>query len=69
MSETSFEGIVEQGQIKLPPNIHWPDKARVQVVLADARQRTPTRIFSPRLAHPEQAKDFVLEVTEADPHA
>ena len=65
MSKISFEGIVEQGQIKLPPNIQFPEKTKIHVVLSDAKLQSTAHIFSPRLANPAQAKDFVLEITEA----
>jgi hypothetical protein len=64
MNLIAFEGVVDAGQIKLPPNVQLPDKAKVFVVVPDASPPTPARIFSPRLANPAQAKDFVLEVVE-----
>jgi hypothetical protein len=48
----------------LPPNADIPEKTRVYVLVPDAEsQRTP-RIASPRLVHPEQAKDFEMQVIE-----
>jgi hypothetical protein len=60
----TFEGVVENGHVTLPPNADIPDKTRVYVLVPDVEtQRTP-RIASPRLVHPEQAKDFEKQVIE-----
>jgi hypothetical protein len=64
-SVMSFEGIVEQGQIRLPSDVHLPEKARVYVVIPNAVM--PPRAFaaSPHLANPEQAADFIKHVIAA----
>jgi hypothetical protein len=60
----TYEGVVENGHVTLPPNADIPEKTRVYVLVPDAEsQRTP-RIASPRLVHPEQAKDFEMQVIE-----
>jgi hypothetical protein len=60
----TYEGIVENGHVTLPPGADIPEKTRVYVLVPDTnRPRTP-RVYSPRLANPEQAKDFVMEVIE-----
>jgi hypothetical protein len=60
----TYEGVVENGHVKLPPNADIPEKTRVYVLVPDVEsQRTP-RIASPRLVHPEQAKDFEMQVIE-----
>ena len=69
MSVLTFEGIVDQGKIMLPPDVHLPDKAKVFVVVPDATPEPIVHIYSPRLAHPSQAKDFVMEVTTENSHA
>jgi hypothetical protein len=63
MNETSFEAIVVNGEIQLPPHIHLPDHARV-TVLIPAEGRTPPRIVSPRLADPLQIGEFQMTVEE-----
>jgi hypothetical protein len=67
---TTYEGIVENGHVTLPPNTDIPEKTRVYVLVPDAETRKPLYIASPRLVHPEQAKDFELQViddlTDAD---
>jgi len=62
MKVTSFEAVVENGQIQLPASVRLPEKARVYVVVPDLGVRTAAMIASPRLAHAEQAVDFRKEV-------
>jgi hypothetical protein len=57
-----YECVVEKGRIKLPPGVVLPEGATVYVVVPAAEPLRKARITSPRLAHPEQAKDFVKEV-------
>ena len=64
MSVTTFEGIVEDGQIRLSTGVRLPDKTRVFVVVPDLQVEPVARIVSPRLAHSQQAADFVMEITE-----
>jgi len=60
----TYEGVVENGHVTLPPNADIPEKTRVYVLVPDVEtQRTP-RIASPRLVHPEQAKEFEMQVIE-----
>jgi hypothetical protein len=60
----TYEGVVENGHVTLPPDAHIPEKTRVYVMVPDAEAKRVPRIFSPRLAHPEQAKDFEKLVIE-----
>jgi hypothetical protein len=62
MNLTTFEGIVEDGQIKLPENVHVPERTKVYVVIPGAAQPGETRWPSPRLAHHEQAQDFIKTI-------
>ncbi len=66
MAVVTFEGIVEDGRVKLDPGVALPENTRVYVVVPDAqpRRQARTRVLSPRLAHREDAKDFELEVSE-----
>jgi hypothetical protein len=68
MSVTTYEGVVENGQIRLDPEIELPEHVRVYVVVPDAGSRSVARIMSPRLAHPEQV-DFQMTMTRIDPDA
>ena len=69
MGVRTFEGIVEQGQIRLPATVRLPEKAKVYVVIPDLEVQTTAFIGSPRLVHPEQAADFEKEVIEEPPDA
>jgi hypothetical protein len=69
MGVRTFEGIVEQGQIRLPASVRLPEKAKVYVVIPDLEIQTTAFIGSPRLVHPEQAVDFEKEVIEEPPDA
>lgn len=60
----TYEGVVENGQVILPPDADIPEKTRVYVLVPDADARRVPHIGSPRLVHPEQAKDFKMEVIE-----
>jgi hypothetical protein len=67
MSAVTFEGVVEQGQIKLDSDVRLPDGTRVYIVVPGIEIEEDKRVFlhSPRLAHPEQAVDFELEIVES----
>ncbi len=69
MKVATFEAIVENGQIRLPPSIHLPEKAKVYVVIPGIEVPSAAYIGSPRLARPEQASDFQKEVIEGDLNA
>ncbi len=73
MSVVTYEGIVERGQIRLKADVRLPEKTQVYVIVPairpDSQTKRGARIFSPRLAHPEQAADFELEVIEELPDA
>jgi hypothetical protein len=64
MSIVTIEGVVEHGQIRLKSDIQLPDNTKVYVVVPDMQIQQIGHIASPRLAHPEQATDFKLEVVE-----
>jgi hypothetical protein len=65
MSISTYEGIIENGQIRLREDVTLPENAKVYVVIPDLEaEPTKARVFSPRLVHPEQAGDFVKQVIE-----
>jgi len=66
MPVTTIEGIVENGQIRLPAHVHLPEKAKVYIVIPDAEVLPRASVASSRLAHPAQAADFTKEVVEND---
>jgi hypothetical protein len=64
MNQT-FEGIVVNGTIRLHGNIELPEHTRVLVVVPNVASSAATpRIHTPSLAHPEQAKDFQMEIVD-----
>jgi hypothetical protein len=62
---TSLEGTVENGQIKLPANVHLSERTKVYIVIPGLESTPPIRIPSPRLVHPEQASDFAMLVEDS----
>lgn len=64
MNLVALEGIIEQGQIKLKNKIHLPENTKVYVIFPELQVGQVAHIFSPRLAHPEEAKLFEMEVFE-----
>ena len=64
MRVATFEGIVENGQIRLPATVRLPERTKVYVVIPDVEVQPVAYIGSPRLVHPEQAADFQKEVFE-----
>ena len=64
MRITTYEGIIENGQIRLPANVQLPEKAKVYVVVPDVEMKSLAYVASPRLVHSEQAADFKKEVLE-----
>ena len=69
MSVITYEGIVEDGRVRLKGDAKLPEHATVYVVVPDSALRLVSRIASPRLLRPEQAADFELEVGEEEPDA
>lgn len=69
MDIATFEGVVEQGQIHLKTGVRLPDKTKVYVVVPGFRVEQVVHIFTPRLAHPEQAADFKMEIVEDNSNA
>ena len=63
MNQT-FEGIVLNGEIRLRGNVGLPENTRVFVVVPDAAESAIAHIRTPRLAHPEQASEFKMEVLD-----
>jgi hypothetical protein len=65
MTTTTIEGIIENGAVRLPPNIHLPERSKVLVIVPGIdRPNVTSHVASPRLAHPEQAADFAKTVVE-----
>jgi hypothetical protein len=58
----TLEGVVERNRIRLKTNVRLPENTKVYVIVPDVRVEQVARVFSPRLAHPEQAADFRTEI-------
>jgi hypothetical protein len=69
MSVTAFEGIVENGQIRLAAEICLPEKTKVFVIIPNGAVPPPAFMASPRLAHPKEAIALKKEVIEEPPNA
>src|SRR6266404_3474897 len=62
--------LVENGQIRLPADVHLPERARVYVVVPGQEVSSPSSpvyLGSPRLANPAQAIAFKKEVIQEAP--
>lgn len=64
MSVISFEGIIENGLIKIPQTLNVPNHTKVYIIVPDYNVKRQAKISSPRLVHPEQANDFKKTVSE-----
>jgi hypothetical protein len=63
MGVVTFEGIIEQGQIRLTTNVRLPENTKVYIIVPDLQVTEVAHLFSPRLSHPEQAIDFKMEIS------
>ena len=52
MDIVTFEGLVDQGQIRLKNGVQLPDQTRVYVIVPDFQLTPLPELRSPRLAHP-----------------
>ena len=70
MGIATFEGIIDQGQIRLNTRVHLPENTKVYVIVPNIQIEQIAYVFSPHLVHPEQAADFKMEIVEepADAH-
>ncbi len=64
MSIATYEGVVEQGQIKLKNGLKLREKTTVYVVVPEPQTITLPTIHTPRLANPQQADEFKMEIAE-----
>ena len=65
MGAQTFEGVVEHGRIRLNSEVHIPEGAKVYVLVPGMEAEPgPVHLRSPRLARPEQAVDFEMEVVQ-----
>jgi hypothetical protein len=69
MAVLTFEGIVENGQIRIQAHVTLPEHTKVYVVIPDVEISAQAHVYSPRLAHPEQAADFPKQIIEVSADA
>ncbi|NLF08770.1 MAG: hypothetical protein GX594_12445 [Pirellulaceae bacterium] len=69
MKATAYEGVVENGCVRIMGDVLLPENTKVRIVLSgnhDLELPPIIRVRSPKLAHPEQAKEFFKLVVEED---
>jgi hypothetical protein len=67
MKVIAFEGVVENGCIKVPADISVPENTKVYIVVptfSDEGVKQTFHIRSPRLVNPEDASAFIMEVSD-----
>jgi hypothetical protein len=64
MNTSPIEGIVENGQIRVLGDVVLPENARAYIFFPAVGSSLPIHLPTPRLAHPEQARDFVKQVSD-----
>ena len=72
MAVTTYEGVVENGKIRLKAGVKLPENAKVYVVVPDlktAGKKKVVQILSPHLVRREDAARFKMKVTEEKPNA
>ncbi len=65
----AIKGVVQNGTIRLRENVTLPENADVYVILAETSEGAVPHIRTPRLAHPQQIKDFRKQVVETSSDA
>ena len=58
----TYEGVVENGRVRLPPNADIPEGTRVWILVPEAETHPFAHIATPHLADPDQAKDFEKQI-------
>lgn len=64
MSVTTYEGIVENGLIRLAGEVQLPEHAKVYVIVPSSQESSIAHIYSPHLADARDADKFTMEVVE-----
>ncbi len=65
MAVRTYEGVVENGQIRLGDNVQIPEHTKVYVVVPVSESIPRVRILSPRLANAGHHADFVKTVSDS----
>jgi hypothetical protein len=70
MQVVTYEGVVENGCVRLPPGSFLPEKAKVYVVVPEMTIPSMVHMRSPRLADPSKAAELLkVEVIDERPDA
>ena len=75
MTITTYQGVVEKGNILLDEGVQLPENAKVYVIVTDevipvtVDRKKPIQILSPHFVRREDADRFKLTVTEENPDA
>jgi len=69
MKAATYEGVFENGVIRLIEPADLPENTRVLVVVPATSDEPVFHMRSPRLANPEDASLFLKEVIEESPDA
>ena len=64
MSVATYEGVVENGQIRLTTEAGLPENAKVYMIVPGMQDIPVARVASPRLADPRDAARFTMEIVE-----
>ena len=60
----TYEGMIINGQVRFSEQVELPERSRVLVTVPEKDQHLTGHVYTPRLAQPEKAKDFAMEVEE-----
>jgi len=66
MSVTTFEAIIENGQVRLPEEVVLPERQIVFVVVPGTAEPTTRNFPSLQVTNPVDAKQFEMTVTWDD---
>jgi len=66
MTRKVYEGIVEDGKIRLKANVKLPENTKVYIFVPDLKvdKKSVVQILSPHLIHREDAARFKMEVSK-----
>ena len=56
------EGIVKDGKIQLRDDIKLPEHSKVYILIPELEGKPTAHVYSPRLVHPKQVKEFKKEI-------
>jgi hypothetical protein len=62
MAATTFEAVIENGQVRLPARVVLPEHQTVYVVVPNVIDASVHQWPNIRLANPEDAKQFEMKV-------